>query len=249
MGRLSGKNAVITGGTTGIGFSTAKLFLAEGARVAITGRDPERLESARRELGPEVLVLSADVARKSEMDTVGETLKKEFGRVDILFANAGIFQAAPIEAWTDDMLESVLSTNVKGVVYSVQAVLPMLANPASIVLTSSTVDSQGYAGMNIYAASKAAVRSLARSLSAELAPRGVRVNAVAPGPIDTPIWGKTNLPKEVVEGMIAGTKAGNPLHRFGTPEEVARAVLFLASDDSSYILGESLFVDGGSATL
>lgn len=249
MGRLQGKTALVTGGTTGIGLATAKLFLAEGARVAITGQNPDRLRTAQAELGPEVLVLRADVASRPDMAEVGRILAETFGTLDVVFANAGIFQAVPLEAVTDEILDSQVGVNIKGIFHTVQAVLPILANPASIVLTGSTVDSQGYPGMSVYAATKAAVRSLARSLSAELVGRGVRVNVVAPGPIETPIWTKSGLPQEILEGMSKGIVEQIPIHRFGKPEEVARAVLFLASDDSSYVLGESLLVDGGSGTI
>lgn len=249
MGRLQGKCALITGGTTGIGLATAKLFVAEGARVAITGRDPARLQEALASLGPDALGFVADVASATQMAEVGHKLREAFGTVDAVFANAGVFRAAPLEAVNDALVDELIGTNLKGIFHTVQAVLPMLASPASIVLTGSTVDEQGYPGMSVYAATKAAVRSLARSLSAELVGRGVRVNVVAPGPIETPIWGKTGLPAEVVEGMAKGIVEQLPIHRFGKPEEVARAVLFLASEDSSYMLGSSLLVDGGSGNL
>jgi len=217
--------------------------------VAITGQNPQRLKEAQQELGPDALVLQADVSSRSEMVEVGRRIGEVFGTLDVVFANAGIFKAVPFEAVTDELLDALVAVNVKGIFHTVQAVLPILANPASIVLTGSTADSQGFPGMSVYAATKAAVRSLARSMSAELVGRGVRVNVVSPGPIETPIWTKSGLPEEVVQGMAKGIVEQIPVHRFGKPEEVARAVLFLASDDSSYVLGESLLVAGGSGTL
>ncbi|MCB9497391.1 MAG: SDR family oxidoreductase [Fibrobacteria bacterium] len=249
MGRLQGKTALVTGGTSGIGLETAKLFVAEGAKVAVTGLDPERLETTRAELGPEALVFGADVSDRQAMETVAARIRETWGHLDVVFANAGVFRAAPIERMDEATMDLLLGTNFKGVVHTVQATLPLLAPGASVIFTSSAVDSKGYAGMSLYAATKAAVRSLARSLSAELVDRGIRVNVVAPGAIETPIWGRTGLPQEVVDGMAAGIKDTNPMKRFGKPSEIARTVLFLASDDSSYILGQNLYVDGGTQAL
>lgn len=249
MARLKGKTALITGGTTGIGLATAKLFLQEGARVAITGQDAGRVAEAGAMLGANAIAIRANVASASEMEAVATRLKTEFGGLDIIFANAGIAKPMPFAEVTDENIDSQIGVNLKGVIYTVQKMLPILRNPASIILTSTTLTQQGFAGMSVYSATKAAVRSLARTLSAELVGQGVRVNVISPGPIETPIYGKTGMSAEALQQM-AGTVVGKvPLGRFGQSEEVAKAVLFLASDDSSYILGEDLLVDGGMATI
>jgi NAD(P)-dependent dehydrogenase (short-subunit alcohol dehydrogenase family) len=254
MGRLTGKTALITGGTTGIGLATAKLFLQEGARVAIVGQDAERLASASRELGVGVIALRADVASRSDMAAVGARLKAEFGKLDVLFANAGIAQPMPFSDVDSANIDNQVDVNFKGVIYTIQSVLPMLNEPSSVVLTSTTMIEKGIAGMSVYAATKAAVRSLARTLSAELAPRGVRVNVISPGLIspglvETPIYGKLGLPAQAVQQWATQLMAMVPASRFGQADEVAKAVLFLASDDSSYMMGENVLFDGGMATI
>ncbi|MCM5679625.1 SDR family oxidoreductase [Schlegelella sp. S2-27] len=249
MGRLNHKTALITGGTTGIGLATARLFQQEGARVAITGQDEGRVAQAAALLGPTALALRADVASRTEMEAVARRLQDEFGGLDVLFANAGIAQPRPIAEVDADHLDRLIDVNFKGVVHSVQTMLPLLRNPASVVLNATTMIERGIAGMSIYSATKAAVRSLARSLSAELVHRGVRVNAVSPGLVETPIYGKLGLPPEAVKAWAEQLLAGVPAQRFGRDDEIAKAVLFLASDDSSYVLGENLLVDGGVATV
>jgi len=249
MSRLKGKTALITGGTTGIGLATAKLFLQEGARVAITGQDAGRVAEAALTLGTGAIALRADVTSASDMAAVAKRLKEEFGGLDIVFANAGIAKPVPFSDVDDANIDDQFNVNVKGVIYTVQKMLPILRNPASIILTSTTLTEQGAAGMSVYAASKAAVRSLARTLSAELLGCGIRVNVVSPGPIETPIYGKLGLPPEAVEQMAGQILGKVPLGRFGQADEVAKAVLFLSSDESSYILGENLLVDGGMALL
>lgn len=249
MARLKGKTALITGGTTGIGLATAKLFLQEGARVAITGQDPARVADAALTLGAGVIAIRADVTSASDMASVAKRLKEEFGGLDIVFANAGIAKPVPFSDINDANIDDQFNVNVKGVIYTVQKMLPILRNPASIIFTSSTLAEQGVAGMSVYAASKAAVRSLARTLSAELVGRGIRVNVVSPGPIETPIYGKLGLPPEAVQQMAGQILGKVPLGRFGQVDEVAKAVLFLASDESSYILGENLLIDGGMAII
>ncbi len=249
MGRLTGKTALITGGTTGIGMATARLFLQEGARVALTGQDDGRVAQAAAQLGDGAIVLRADVASRAEMLTLATRLKQDFGKLDVVFANAGIAQPMPFSDVDDDNINGQLDVNFKGVIYTVQSMLPLLNNPSSIVLTATTMIEKGVAGMSVYAATKAAVRSLARTLSAELAPRGVRVNAISPGLIETPIYGKLGLPPEAVQEWAGRLLAGVPAARFGQAEEVAKAVLFMASDDSSYMLGENVLFDGGMATM
>ena len=249
MGRLTGKTALITGGTTGIGLATAKLFLAEGARVAVIGQDPGRLTQAALDLGEGALVIRADVSRLADMQEAAARIKQQFGSLDVVFANAGIAQPMPFSDVDAHNIDRQIDVNFKGVIYTVQSMLSLLNDPASIVLTSTTMIEKGVAGMSVYAATKAAVRSLARTLSAELAPRGVRVNTISPGLVETPIYGKLGLPPEAVQAWAGQLLAKVPAARFGQAEEVARAVLFLASDDSSYMMGENLLFDGGMATV
>ena len=249
MRRLEGKTALITGGTTGIGRATAELFIQEGARVAITGQNVERVAEAAAALGHGTIGLRADASSASDMAEVARRLQAEFGKLDVVFANAGIAKPRPLTDVDEAHIDEQIAVNVKGVIFTVQKLLPLLNKPASIVLTASTVAEQGTAGMSVYAATKAAVRSLARTLSAELSPQGVRVNVVSPGPIETPIFGKLGLPEEAVKEWAGQIESKIPLARFGQPSEVAKAVLFLASDDSSYVLGENLLVDGGMATI
>ncbi len=249
MGRLTGKTALITGGTTGIGLASAKLFLQEGARVAIIGQDASRVAIAAKELGEGVIALRADVASKADMAGVAARLRAEFGKLDVVFANAGIAQPMPFSDVDDDNIDNQVDVNFKGVIYTIQSMLPIMNKPSSIVLTSTTMIEQGVAGMSVYAATKAAVRSLARTLSAELAPRGVRVNAISPGLIDTPIYGKLGLPAQAVQEWASQLMTKVPAARFGQADEVAKAVLFMASDDSSYMMGENVLFDGGMATI
>lgn len=249
MGRLTGKTALITGGTTGIGFATAKLFLQEGARVAITGQDAKRVAEAGRQLGAGVIALRADVTSAREMGEVAKRLKAEFGKLDVVFANAGIAKPMAIADVDDSNIDAQIDVNFKGVIYTIQAALPLLNNPASVILTSTTMIEKGIAGMSVYAATKAAVRSLARTLSAELVGQGIRVNALSPGLIETPIYGKLGLPQEAVQEWAGQLMAKVPAARFGQADEIAKAALYLASDESAYVIGANLLVDGGVATL
>ena len=249
MGRLTGKTALITGGTTGIGLATAKLFMAEGARVAVIGQDPARVAQAAQELGEGAIVLRADVASRADMAAAAARLKADFGKLDVVFANAGIAQPMPFSDVDETNIDRQVDVNFKGVIYTVQSMLSLMNNPSSIVLTSTTMIEKGVAGMSVYAATKAAVRSLARTLSAEFAPRGVRVNVISPGLIETPIYGKLGLPPEAVQEWAGQLLQKVPAARFGQAEEVAKAVLFMASDDSSYMMGENMLFDGGMATV
>jgi NAD(P)-dependent dehydrogenase (short-subunit alcohol dehydrogenase family) len=247
--KLDSKVALITGGTSGIGLETAKLFRDEGAHVIVTGTNAARLQEASRELGTDVLVLRADLRVPGELDKVVQTIRDKLTHLDILFANAGVGLAAPLEAVTEAQIDEQLSINFKGIFFAVQKAVPILGKGASIVLTTSFLNAVGAPGLSILSATKAAVRSLARSLGAELAPRGIRVNAVSPGPISTPFHGKLGLSEKELKDAAAGIEAQVPLHRFGEAAEIAKAALFLASADSSFMTGAELVVDGGLTEL
>ncbi len=243
--KLNGKIALITGGTSGIGLATATLFHSEGAQVVVVGNDPDRLGAAAAAIGKNSLALRADLRRPADIDRVIEAVRERFGRLDILFANAGLGVAAPLEAVTEAQIDEQFAVNFKGLFFTVQKAVPLMGKGASIVLTTSFLNAVGTPGLSVLSATKAAVRSLARSLGAELAPRGIRVNAVSPGPISTPFAGKMGLSQGELKAMAEGVEAQVPLQRFGEAEEVARAALFLAGPDSSYVTGTELVVDGG----
>ncbi len=245
MARLADKTAVITGGTTGIGFEAAKLFIAEGARVIVTGRNEQRLAAAVNALGSQAMGVRADASSLAALDELATAVAEHFGQFDILFANAGIARRATFREVTEAQFDEEMAVNVKGVFFTVQKLEPLMREGGSIILNTTTLAQTALAGESVYSASKAAVRSLARSLGLELRDRQIRVNAVAPGPIETPIWSKMEVPQAVAQEVLGRT----PIGRFGKPEEVAKAVLFLASDDSSFVLGEEILVDGGWATL
>lgn len=245
MGALEGKVAVITGGSSGIGLATAKLFQQAGAKVAISGRNQNSLDDAVKELGADVLAVRSDVSKLSDLDVLFETVTKNLGRIDVLFANAGIAGFAPVSNVSEEAYDETFDINVKGVFFTIQKAIPSLHDNASIILNTSFVNQAGVPTTSVYAASKAAVRSMARSVASELAGRGIRVNVVSPGPIATPIYGKLGLPKEVVDAFAANIVSQVPLKRFGNPEEVAQTALFLASSASSYVTRVELNVDGG----
>jgi len=245
MGRLDGKVAVVTGGNSGIGLATAKRLQQEGAKVAISGRSKETLDQAVRSIGNGVVAVQADVSRLAEVDRLYAEVSRKLGKIDVLFVNAGVGKFAPLAETSESAYDEVFDINIKGAYFTIQKALPFLNDGASIVLNTSVVDIKGMAGTSAYAATKAALRSLARTAAAELVERGIRVNAVAPGPIVTPILGRTGLPKEAVEEFARDVVARIPMKRFGQPEEVAGAVAFLASQDASYITGVEINVDGG----
>ncbi|MFK0383627.1 SDR family oxidoreductase [Agrobacterium sp. NPDC090273] len=249
MNRLANKTALITGGTSGIGLETAKQFIAEGARVAITGTNPKTMEAARSELGDDVLIIRADASDVAAQKTVAAEIEKAFGKLDIVFVNAGVADLRPIENWDEAGFERTFDINVKGPFFLIQALLPLLSNPASIVLNTSVNAHVGMPTSSVYGASKAALLSMARTLSGELIGRGIRINAVSPGPITTPLYGKLGLSEEGTKAMAAGVLAQVPAGRFGTPSEVAKAVVFLASDEASFTVGAELMMDGGMGTL
>ena len=245
MERLNNKTAVITGGTTGIGFATAKLFIREGARVIITGRNEVRLQNAVNELGENAIAVKADVRSLSELDTLAARVKEEFGSLDILFANAGIGYFSPLEQVDEQFYNNQFDINVKGVFFTVQKLAGLLNEKASVILNASAVNAKGAATGSIYFATKAAVRSFARSLAAELGSRHVRVNAISPGIVRTEFQGKMDLPSEAIEGFMDAVIQTTPLKREGTVNEIAKAAVFLASDESSYMTAADLVVDGG----
>ncbi len=243
--RFEGKTVAITGGNSGIGLATAKLFHAEGAKVAISGRDQKTLDEAAKAIGGDTLAVKADVSKLDEIDKFFTQVAAKFGKIDALFANAGIAKFAPVGDSNEQLFDETFDTNVKGLYFTLQKSLSHLNDNAGIVLNSSVVNSKGSATTSVYAATKAAVRSIARTFASELVDRGIRVNVVSPGPITTPIFGRTGLPKAAVDEFISHVKTSVPMKRFGTPEEVGHAVLFLASPEASYITGVDLNVDGG----
>ncbi len=215
----------------------------------ITGRDPATLATAAREIGGDVLTVRADVSNLADIDRLFEETKTRFATIDVLFVNAGVAPVAPLEAVTETHFDEIFNINVKGLYFTVQKALPLLNEGASIVFNASVADQKGVAGMSVYSASKAAVRSLARTLAAELIGRGIRVNAISPGPIATPIFGRMGLSKEERDGMAQGFANIVPMKRLGTPEEVAAAVAFVASSEASFITGQEIAVDGGLAQI
>jgi len=245
MGKLDGKVALITGGNSGIGLATAQRLVAEGAYVFITGRRRSELDAAVERIGRNVTAVEGDVSRLADLDRLFATVKERTGRIDILFANAGIAEGAPLGAISEELFDRAFGVNVKGALFTVQKALPLLSDGASIILTSSVVGSKGFASRSVYSATKAALRSFARTWTTDLASRKIRVNVVSPGTIDTP--GLRDLSNTDSEGLNELYRDRIPLGRVGRPDDIASAVAFLASDDSSYVSGIELFVDGGLA--
>src|SRR5213596_4147669 len=245
MGKLEGKVALITGGNSGIGLATAKLFVSEGAYVFITGRRDPELAAAVKEIGRNVSGIQGDVSNLGDLDRLFARIKREKGRLDIVFANAGVATYAPFGKITEEHYDSIFDINVKGLLFTVQKALPLLPDGASIILNASIVASKGLSSNSVYSATKAAVRSFARTWTTDLKNRRIRVNAVSPGPIDTPGLSELLASSETGEQRKKMISTTVPLGRFGAPEEIAKAVVFLASDDASYITGTELFVDGG----
>lgn len=245
--KYEGKNVVITGGSSGQGLATAQLLIDAGARVLITGRDRAAQDAAREQLGPNAVAVRSDASSLPEIDALADRVKAEFGTVDALFANAGVNGFAPFEATTEELFDQVLTVNAKGPYFTVQKLAPLLAEGSGVVLTTSVANVLGLPALSAYAASKAAVRSMTRGLARELLPRGIRVNAVSPGPIDSGILEKT-MPADVAARTKAQMAADNPMLRMGTPAEIARAVAFLAFD-ATFTTGTELAVDGGGSQL
>ena len=245
MGKLDGKNALITGGTTGIGLATAKLFQKEGARVIITGQNSKRVAEAGKELGSDSLAIVSDVSSLQSIDAMVKEIKDKTGSIDVLFVNAGIFKLAPLMKVTEEFYDMHMNINLKGAFFTIQKTVPIMNDNGSIILNSSIANTIGYPGIGVYASTKAGLRSLARSWSAELLERNIRVNVVSPGPIETPIFDKTGMSEDEMNNMAQQILSTVPMKRFGSPNEVASVVLFLAGPDSSYITAEDIYVDGG----
>jgi NAD(P)-dependent dehydrogenase (short-subunit alcohol dehydrogenase family) len=247
MGRLDGKIALVTGGNSGIGLATAKRFAAEGARVFITGRRQAELDAAVKQIGGNAFGIQGDVSNLADLDRLYEVIGREAGRLDVLFANAGGGEFLPLGQITEQHYDKTFGINVKGVLFTVQKALPLMPVGASIVLNASIVSIKGMPAFSVYSATKAAVRSFARTWSVDLKDRKIRVNAVSPGPIATPAIDVLAGGKEQGDAFKAGMAATVPMGRVGEADEIAKAVVFLASDDSSYVTGIELFVDGGMA--
>jgi NAD(P)-dependent dehydrogenase (short-subunit alcohol dehydrogenase family) len=249
MDRLKGKRALITGGTSGIGLETAQRFIEEGARVIVTGTNPATLEAASKKLASNALVLSSDASNAAEQRTLAQAVKDHFGALDILFLNAGIAHLQPIEQWTEEAFDRSFAINVKGPFFLVQALLPIFAPQASIVINGSVNAHIGMPNTSVYAATKAATISFVRTISGELIGRGIRVNAVSPGPISTPLYGKLGFSDDDLKKVSASIQGQVPAGRFGTPKEVADTVVYFASDESAYTVGSELLIDGGMSAI
>ncbi|HEX4146545.1 MAG TPA: glucose 1-dehydrogenase [Pirellulales bacterium] len=247
MAKLTGKVAVITGGNSGMGLAPAKRFVAEGAYVFITGRRQSELDRAVKEIGHGVTGVQGDVAKLADIDRLYATVQREKGRIDVLFANAGVGETSPLGTITEEHFDKIFDINVRGVLFTVQKALPLFADGGSIILNASIAASTGVAGFSVYSASKAAVRSFARCWTSDLKERKIRVNVISPGPIETPIFNTMGLTDEQIAEFKKSFVATVPLGRIGEADEIAGAALFLASSDSSYVTGIELFVDGGMA--
>jgi NAD(P)-dependent dehydrogenase (short-subunit alcohol dehydrogenase family) len=249
MNKLSGKTALITGGNSGIGLATARLFIEQGAHVALAGRDEATLAQAQQAFGDRAMTLRVDVSQLADIDRMVAEVQQRWGRLDVLFVNAAIAQPAPFEVVSEAQFDAMTGVNLKGAFFTIQKTLPLMSANASVIVTTSIANQMGSPNFSVYAACKAALRSLVQTLGLELIPRGIRVNAISPGPITTPMWGRMGLPSEVEQAATAEVERKSPIKRFGSADEVAKLALFLASDDASYVVGQELVVDGGMSLL
>jgi NAD(P)-dependent dehydrogenase (short-subunit alcohol dehydrogenase family) len=247
--RLNGKRTLITGGTTGIGLETARQFLNQGARVLVTGLNDETLAQARRELGGDALVAKIDAGNVQAQAQLASVVKEAFGQLDAAVINAGIGVFKPLDQWDEESFDRSMAINLKGPFFLLQALLPVFANPASVILIGSVNAHIGMATSSVYSASKAGLRSLSRTLSGELIARGIRVNTLSPGPVTTPIYGKLGLPADQLKQMEDALVSQMPIGRFGSPLEIAQAAVYFASDESVYAVGSELVLDGGFTTV
>ena len=248
-GKLEGKVALVTGGNSGIGLATAKRFVAEGAHLFITGRRPAELKVAEKEIGGNVTSIQGDVAKLADLDRLYVQIKREKGTLDVVFANAGVAELAPVGEITEEQFDRMFDINVKGLLFTVQKALPLIPDGGSIILNASIVGSKGNAASSVYSATKAAVRSFARTWTVDLKERKIRVNALSPGPINTPAYDRIAQSGPAGKQMLDSIVSRVPMGRFGIPDEIAKAAVFLASDDSSFVTGTELFVDGGAAQI
>ncbi|OQP66276.1 short-chain dehydrogenase [Niastella vici] len=249
MSRLQNKTALITGGNSGIGFATAKEFLEQGATVIITGRSQASLNEAKKELNGKVHTILSNTSNLGEIRSLAKQVQQITPQLDVVFINAGIGKFAPIEAVTEEHFDEQFNTNVKGAYFTIQELLPLIKDGGSIILNTSISAHMGMATSSVYSATKAALLTLTRTLSAELLPRRIRVNAISPGPVTTPIFGKMGIPAEQIDGLKTSIQGQVPIGRFGEPAEIAKVATFFASDDSSFVLGAELIADGGMITL
>lgn len=249
MGKLSGKVALVTGGNSGMGLETARLFAQEGAKVIITGRRQDEVTNAVKSLGHGAVGIQGDVSKLDDLDRLYSEIRRTFGHLDIVFANAGLGEVAPLSEVSEVQFDKQFDVNVKGLFFTVQKALPLLRDGGSIILNASIAAAKGMGAMSVYSATKAAVRSFARSWTVDLKERKIRVNSLSPGPIETPIFGKMGLNEAQIKEFGGSIIAQVPMARMGRSDEIAKAVLFLASDDSSYITGIDLCVDGGMAQI
>ena len=245
--QYDGKRVVITGGTSGVGFATARLLLAQGARVLVTGRTKATLDSAGEELGPSAIVMESDTASLTDIDALADRVRSDFGALDLLFVNAGVTRNLPFEATDEEAYDELLTVNARGPYFTVQKLAPLMAEGSAVILTTSIANVKGLPMSSAYSASKAALRSMARTLARELLPRNIRVNAVSPGPIDTGILDRS-MPKDAAEQAKRQMRENNPMKRFGLPDEVAKAVVFLAFE-ATFTTGAEFAVDGGASQL
>jgi NAD(P)-dependent dehydrogenase (short-subunit alcohol dehydrogenase family) len=249
MDRLKGKRALITGGTTGIGLETARRFVEEGARVIATGTNPKTLEAARKELGDSVTLMASDASNVAEQKKLAQAVQQHFGQLDVLFVNAGVVKLAPIEQWDEAAFDRSFNVNVKGPFFLVQALLPVFSSNVSIVMNGSVNAHIGMPTSTVYAATKASLLSYVRTLTGELIGRGIRVNAVSPGPITTPLYSKLGFAEADLKNVAASIQGQVPVKRFGTAKEVADAVVYFASDESAYTVASELLIDGGMSEI